>query len=237
MLKETDRDFRRGTTIPPIKFIERAGTSLTDTLVSGNPSGDKKCGREECFVCRGEKGGMKSCMKEGVLYLIKYEECKTRGKEIEYWGETGRDCFARGGEHLKGCREEKEDNALWKHITGEHRGEEKGDEIFSMRVEKSFKKPLARQIREGVEIEMSQATLLNSKSEWNNSRIPRIIVEEGEQQVEDRESGLGNQVEKEKQNRKIEKQKERSVRGEKRKHGVKTTLKGEGGRQEGTTPL
>ena len=119
---------------------------------------------------------------------------------------------------------------------GTQRGRKGGRNLFN-ESRKSFKKPLARQIREGVEIEMSQATLLNSKSEWNNSRIPRIIVEEGEQQVEDRESGLGNQVEKEKQNRKIEKQKERSVRGEKRKHGVKTTLKGEGGRQEGTTPL
>ena len=78
-------------------------------------------------------------------------------------------------------------------MEGEHRGENKGDEIFSMRVEKSFRKPLTRQIREGVEIEMSQATLLNSKSEWNNSKIPRIVIEEGERQVEDIESELGGE--------------------------------------------
>ena len=80
----------------------------------------------------------------------------------------------------------------------EHRGEDKGDEIFSMKMEKSFKKPLARQVREGVEIEMSKATLLNSKSECNNSKIPRIVIEEGEKLTEDRESGLGNQAEVEK---------------------------------------
>ena len=101
LLKETDQDFRRGTKIKPIKFIERAGTSLTDTLVTGNPWGDNKCGRESCFICRGEKGGMKQCMKEGVLYRIKCDECKLRGKEVEYWGETGRDSFVRGGEHLR----------------------------------------------------------------------------------------------------------------------------------------
>ena len=126
------------------------------------------------------------------------------------------------GEHLKGCREEKEDNALWKHLEGEHRGEDKGDEIFSMRVEKSFQKPLARQIREGVEIEMSRATLLNSKSECNNSRIPRIIIENGEKQVEDRESGFGNQIERDRQKRRTERQIEIRERKEKRKEGTET---------------
>ena len=93
-----------------------------------------------------------------------------------------------GGNHLKGCTEQNEENALWKHLEGEHRGENKGNEIFSMRVEKGFKKALARQISEGVAIEMSEGILLNSKSEWNNSRIVRIIIEEGDKQKEDIES-------------------------------------------------
>ena len=68
-------------------------------------------------------------MRESVLYKIECDECKTRGKVAEYWGETGRDGYARGGEHLKGCKEGNEKNALWKHISGEHRGEERGSEI------------------------------------------------------------------------------------------------------------
>ena len=40
-------------------------------------------------------------------------------------------------------------------------------------------------------IEMSKSTLMNSKSEWHNSRIPRIVIETGEDQLEDQESGLG----------------------------------------------
>ena len=145
-------------------------------------------------------------MKESVLYSIKYDDCTEKGRETKYWGEAGRDGFVRGGEHLKGCAEKCEDNALWKHLSGEHRGEEKGSEIFSMKIERGYKKALARQISEGVEIEMSGGTLLNSKSEWRNSRIPRIVIEEGEKQREDRENGLGrkreNKVVRELENRK-----------------------------------
>ena len=88
---------------------------------------------------------MNQCMKESVLYNITCEECKAQEKRAEYWGETGRDGYTRGGEHLKGCREKVGDNALCKHIEGEHEGE-KGDEIYTMRIEKGFKKALARQI-------------------------------------------------------------------------------------------
>ena len=66
---------------------------------------------------QGEKGGIRHCMKEGVLYNITCEECKTREKKAEYWGETGRDGYVRGGEHLKGCSEKDDDNALLKHQT------------------------------------------------------------------------------------------------------------------------
>ena len=68
--------------------------------------------------------------------------------------------------------------------------------MYEMRVEATFTKPLARQIREGVELEMSKAhNILNSKSEWNNSRIPRMIIEDGEKQTGDQESGLGRNQE------------------------------------------
>ena len=73
-VKEADRQFRRGTDIKRIKFVERAGKSLQDILVSGNPWSDLKCGREKCFVCRSEKGGMGECMRENALYRILCKE-------------------------------------------------------------------------------------------------------------------------------------------------------------------
>ena len=119
-------------------------------------------------------------------------ECKSKNREVEYWGETGRDCYSRGGEHIKGFVERKEDNPMWKHVWEEHKGEGEID-MFEMKMEKGYKKPLARQIREGAEIETSTNILMNSKAEWNNARIPRIIIEEGEVQREDVTSGLGRQ--------------------------------------------
>ena len=105
MLKATDSNFRKGTSIKPIKFVERAGISLTDSLVSSNPWGDRKCGRIKCFVCRGEKGSIKDCMKESILYRITCDDCKGKGRKVEYWGETGRDGYVRGGEHIQGCED------------------------------------------------------------------------------------------------------------------------------------
>ena len=87
-MKEADLQFRKGTFMRQIKFVERAGVSISDTLVSSNPWGELKCGRENCFVCKSEKGGIAKCRKEGVLYNIKCEEFKKVEREVEYWGET-----------------------------------------------------------------------------------------------------------------------------------------------------
>ena len=84
-------------------------------------------------------------MKEGALYSIRCDKCKERERDVEYWGETGRDCYSRGGEHVKGCNEKQEENPMWKHIWDSHEGEG-GAEQFTMRMEAGFKKPLARQI-------------------------------------------------------------------------------------------
>ena len=95
-----------------------------------------------------------------------------------------------------------------------------------MRMEGGYKKPLARQIREGVETGMSGTVLINSKSEWNGSRIPRIVIEAGEEQIEVRDSGLGNKGEQEKRERRLganyEKIKDR-VRNRKRRGGEEVT--------------
>ena len=79
---------------------------------------------------------------------------------------------------------------MWKLVWEDHGGVG-GEELFTLKMEQVFKNPLARQIRKGVEIEMSRGQLMNSKSEWNNAGIPRIVIETGEKLEEDQESGLG----------------------------------------------
>ena len=65
------------------------------------------------------------------------------------------------------------------------------EEDLEMSVEERHQSQLARQIHEGVEIELNKADiLLNSKSEWNSSKIPRIVIECGEDQEKDEDSGM-----------------------------------------------
>ena len=140
LMKESESQFRKGSKIRQIKFVERAGISIQDTLVSSNPWGDLKCGRANCFVCKSERGGISMCMKESVTYSIRYDECKRKERNVEYWGETGRDCFSRGEEHVKGCKEKNVDNPMWKHIWESHEGRG-GEELFTMKMEGGFRKP------------------------------------------------------------------------------------------------
>ena len=58
---------------------------------------------------------------------------------------------------------------------------------------------------------------MNSKSEWNHPRIPRIVIEAGENQVEDLESGLGRKGEGEKRDRRRGAQVYTPVRNPKRR--------------------
>ena len=92
---------------------------------------------------------------------------------------------------MTGLINKEEDNALWKHSWERHEGMNNPD-MYEMKLEGTFRKPLARQIREGVELEMSTANcIMNSKSEWNHSPIPRIIIETGEEQTGYEDSGMG----------------------------------------------
>ena len=75
---------------------------------------------------------------------------------------------------------------------------------------------------------MCEGVLLNSKSEWHNSRIPRIIVEEGEKQIEDVESGLGKKSEKSKQKLRVED----IERGRNDKRGMEREVEGSEGQVE-----
>ena len=60
-----------------------------------------------------------------------------------------------------------------------------------MEVVESHRSPLNRQVHEGVELDMNGAEIiLNSKSEWNNCGIPRVMIEVGDEVEEDGGSGM-----------------------------------------------
>ena len=156
-----------------------------DILGRKNPWARDGCDREDCLPCSEEKGKGGNCQQESITYRITCRECLRRNMKSEYTGESSRTSYLRGREHMEGLRNEKEDNALWKHCMTEHGGEKVK---FGMKVLRSHRSPLTRQIQESIEIEHSKADIvMNSKGEWNGSRIPRIVIEVGDKIQEEEE--------------------------------------------------
>ena len=70
-------------------------------------------------------------------------------------------------------------NALVKHSIDHHQEMETHPE-FTMQVLSVHKTALHRQVTEAVLIERTKASvIMNSKGEWNGSKLPRVILEVG----------------------------------------------------------
>ena len=119
-----------------------------------------------------------TCGKESVCYQISCDRCRETGIAADYYGESSRTPYLRGQEHLKGQALRHEDNPLHKHDSIHHLGN-KG--TYSMKVLRTHKQPLSRQVQEAVEIQSSKSQIImNSKSEYNGSKLPRITIEVGD---------------------------------------------------------
>ena len=70
------------------KIVERRGVNSGGKVEAG-----ERCRRRNCFQCQTDEGG--DCWREGVTYSLVCEEWGA-----EYFGESGRNGFTRGGEHL-----------------------------------------------------------------------------------------------------------------------------------------
>ena len=179
--------------------------TVKDILSRPNPSASNGCDREDCLLCMGEKGRGGNCQKEGVVYRISCRDCALANTSAEYTGESSRTGYLRGREHLEGLEKESDKNALWKHCELHHEGVKTQ---FDMKILRSHRTPLTRQIHEGVEIDNSKARILmNSKGEWNGSRIPRIVIEVGEEIQEEEDDSWTRSGKQGKTNTKVNKEK------------------------------
>ena len=178
--------FARMHKIGRVKMVERGGRKLKDMLTVKDPWTSGPCGREGCLVCvEGEGQGKDkdkpkpgSCRREGVVYTLSCRGCRSRGVEAVYYGKSSRTAYIRGREHWKGQQARREDNALAKHDELHHEG---ARETYIMRVVRTHRKPVTRQIHEATLIDTSKAhVILNSKSEYNGAKIPRIRMEVGD---------------------------------------------------------
>ena len=88
---------------------------------------------------------------------------------------------------MNSLRLEDEENALWKHCLVQHGGEKE----LSMMVVGVQRTSLVRQANEAVRITISKAHwIMNSKTEWHQAPLVRIILMSGLQ--EDQGTGRGS---------------------------------------------
>ena len=70
------------------------------------------------------------CRKQSVTYIIcttRQEERKTRSVVSVYEGETGRNAYERGKEHLSALQKKSEDSVMWPLSLHHHQGRQAAD--------------------------------------------------------------------------------------------------------------
>jgi hypothetical protein len=172
-----------------IKVIERGGDKLKN-ICKSNPSGSKECGRASCGICRGDKPGR--CSTKGAGYRCCCLECKKEGIKAYYEGETGGNAHTRFLQHKQAVEKGKvAASALAKHMALQHGGK-KGK--FSMEVTGTFNKCLERLGDEGMRVRESEIEadiLMNSKMEFHQPPISRVITVRGNRNDDQEETGRG----------------------------------------------
>ena len=96
----------------------------------------------------------------------------------ENHGETGDSAYARMETQKQEVETKKDSNAFHKHLELNHPDHVQDLSVFKMKVEKTFNKPLDRQIFEGTLIAKNERRdhLLNSKMQFHEPSVPRVTV-------------------------------------------------------------
>ena len=161
--KEVEKVLRRHKV--KIKVVERVGTTVKRALQKSNPFQPKDCGRSGCLFCA--EGSGVDCRTRGVVYELWCKDCKRR-----YRGQTGRDVYCRGKEHV----DESDDKAVvrrHKELFHDGHDVELGCRVLSQ----CFGKPSRRLIHEAVLIdELKEDETMNSKREWSFVKLNKVVV-------------------------------------------------------------
>ena len=166
-----------------VKFVEKVGEKMVDTLCQSNPWRGADCQRKECILCETKlKTGKRlkqNCSARNVTYETWCGTCEDRDKEKleeektleapegerkgrtevmkvrlhKYVGETGRSSFERGVEHTRDRKKWKLGSHMLKHIAEHHEEEDEAKVDFRMRIIRTHRSAFERQIYEGVRIQ------------------------------------------------------------------------------------
>ena len=171
-----------------VKVCPRAG-KLVKTDAKPEQLRKLGCDRLSCLPFQSSGNVKGDCEKNSVTYTITCETCSLSGKKTLYEWETGRNAFSRGVEHTQGLQQKSEKSALWKHCVLEHSSQEAE---FSMVIVQCHSTCLSRQVHEAVRISRTDAEIiLNSKSEFHQAPLIRVVATNGLQEEQTSASSQG----------------------------------------------
>jgi hypothetical protein len=165
-----------------VRVVETAGVSLRQQLVRTDLGSGAPCPQGDCMLCitNPAQGGGLRHHRASSLYTGTCKLCQEeRGEDFTavYTGESGFSAYTRTLEHREGIMKKKEDNGFAKHLAEYHPAREGDTEAFQFAVERTFRKPMERQVSEAVAIHTCGADLvLNSKSEWEQPATERVVM-------------------------------------------------------------
>ena len=160
-----------------IAVTEVPGQSLKRRMQRSDPFRPDVCNKvDSCMICgrreveEGSRRGGGRCRTESVTYKVVCVEC-----DKVYVGETARNGFSRGLEHIASVARRDPHSPLFIHCLEEHNGR---TVMFRMEVTGAYGgDPLKRQITESVNIQNLPAhQLLNRRDEWRQTILPRLSV-------------------------------------------------------------
>ena len=148
------------------KIVETAGISIRDQTVNLDLTG---CIFPDCWPCEsGEKGG--SHTKRGPVYSGVCLDCGEVNITAGYDGESGFSAYNRFKSHKKNIKNKTTSNAFARHLNDFHPEKVKEYSGFKVKVERTFKKCLDRQVKEGINIFANAENLdiqMNSKLDFH----------------------------------------------------------------------
>ena len=180
-----------------VKVVEKGGTSLKRQVVRTDMSAGEPCKQSDCSACLsnpGEGGGLLH-QRSGVLYQGSCKLCLALGRgSTVYFGESGYNAYTRLGDHASDIRTQDLSNAFAKHLAEDHPEADAAQRknAINFEVLRTYEKPLERQVAEAVAIQTCKADkLLNSKAEWEQPAVERLVVTRELPDQEDRRGGAG----------------------------------------------
>ena len=152
-------------------IIEIGGRTLKSEVQKSNPTETPGCSKGDCVGCSAGRGEGGKCHKSNINYIIECMECPEE-ERAAYIGETSKNLYTRAAQHI--AMRNQEESFIKKHEIEKHDG--KTVEMRA-RVTHTHKDCLSRQIQEGVDIRTCQQPIMNSKSEWFQPPLYKILSE------------------------------------------------------------